>query len=66
MPTCLLQLRLCLMADMDVASELMAHERECAVRWEAMERRLTRLEIMMWAFNVAIISALFTIVMRLV
>tara|TARA_R110002020_G_scaffold88008_2_gene216517 strand:+ start:1687 stop:1851 length:165 start_codon:yes stop_codon:yes gene_type:complete len=52
------------MAKMDVAAELMAHERECAVRWESMERRLTRLELVIWGSNVAIISALFAIVMK--
>ena len=52
------------MAEMDVAAELMAHERECMVRWDAMERRLTRLEVVIWAFNIAIISALFAIVMK--
>ena len=54
------------MADTDIAAELMAHERECAVRYEAIERRLARLEVMRWGFNLAIISALFAIVMKLV
>jgi len=53
------------MAKMDVSAELMAHERECAVRWESVEKRLARLEIITWAFNVAIMSGLFTIVMKL-
>ena len=52
------------MAEMDVAAELMAHERECAVRGDAMERRLTRLEVVIWGSNVAIISALFAIIMK--
>jgi hypothetical protein len=54
------------MADIDISAELMAHERECAVRYEAIERRLARLELMSWGFNLAIISALFAIVMKLV
>ena len=54
------------MADTDIAAELMAHERECAVRYEAIERRLARLEVMSLGFNLAIISALFAIVMKLV
>jgi len=53
------------MADMDVAAELMAHERECLVRWESMEKRLARLEMMSWAFNIAIVGGLFAIVMKL-
>jgi len=52
------------MAEMDVAAELMAHERECIVRWEGMERRLTRLERVIWGSNVAIISALFAIILK--
>jgi|TARA_R100001163_G_C5047256_1_gene184427 hypothetical protein len=54
------------MVDMNVVSQFMAHEKKCAVRWDAMDRYLNRLEIMMWGFNVAIIFALFTIVMRFV
>jgi hypothetical protein len=48
----------------DVAAELMAHERECAVRWESVERRLVRLERVIWVSNVAIVSALVSIVVR--
>lgn len=51
-------------AEQDVAAELMAHERECAVRWEAVERRLVRLERVIWVSNVAIVSALISIVVR--
>ena len=51
-------------AEQDVAAELMAHERECAVRWEAVERRLVRLERVIWVSNVAIVSALVSIVVR--
>ena len=54
------------MADGKLAAELMAHERECAVRWEAIEKRLARLELMSWAFNIAIVGGLFAIVMKVV
>ncbi len=64
--TFLPQPHLCLMADSKLAAELMAHERECAVRWEAIEKRLARLELMSWAFNIAIVSGLFAIVMKVV
>ena len=51
-------------AEQDVAAELMAHERECAVRWESVERRLVRLERVIWVSNVAFVSALVSIVVR--
>tara|TARA_R100000656_G_C3882559_1_gene114773 strand:- start:174 stop:341 length:168 start_codon:yes stop_codon:yes gene_type:complete len=54
------------MAAKDISAELMAHERECAVRWEAVGRRLNRLETVIWASNAAIISGLFAIVIKVI
>ena len=60
------RLRSCTMANSKLAAELMAHERECAVRWDAIEKRLARLEMMSWAFNISIVGGLFAIVMKIV
>ena len=54
------------MAAKDISAELMAHERECAVRWEAIGRRLNRMEMVIWASNAAIISGLFAIVIKVI
>jgi len=51
--------------DLALASELMAHERECKVRWESVERRLHRLEVIIWCSNGAVISGLFALLLKL-
>jgi len=48
----------------DLQAELMAHERECAVRWEAVGRRLSRIETVIYASNVAIIAGLFAVIVE--
>ena len=49
----------------DLQAELMAHERECAVRWEAVGRRLSRIEMVIYGSNVAIIAGLFTVIVEI-
>ena len=48
----------------DLQAELMAHEREWAVRWEAVGRRLSRIETVIYASNVAIIAGLFAVIVE--